>query len=185
MKKTLFLLLMIICVFTLSNCKRVYRVYNDEDLTIMAKSDFGFTSVLFFKIVDPDTAFELTGDSYNNSGVLYGIKDDEYAMLFIPRLLSKEAFMIEYDIIYDVIEIYELLKSLEDGSGNLIFNDPSNDYGGLSISVSSYTSISNKYPNLVFDSPIFFIITTDDMIFNVGRVNERYVVFDQDFNQIF
>jgi hypothetical protein len=182
MKKTLFLLLMIICVFTLSNCKRSIRVYNDEDLTMMAKSDFGFTSVIFFKIVDPDTALELTGDSYNNSGVLYGIKDEQYTMLFVPKLISKEEFLLDYEPVYDVIEIYNIIKGLKDGSGNFLFRDRSNDYGGLSISISPYESISTKYSNIDFDCKIFFIITTDEMIFNVGSVNGRYIVFDQNYN---
>lgn len=184
MKKILLALLSIISFITLTNCGSVFRVYNNEDLDVMARSEFGFTSVLFFKVVDSATAIELTGNSYNDSGVIYGIKDESYAMIFIPKLVSKDEFLIDYEPIYDVVEIYQILNELKNESGSLMFNDPSKDYGGLSISVSPYESITTTYPNLVFDSSIFFIVTTDQMIFNVGRVDNRYVVFDQNLNQL-
>ncbi|BCR35251.1 hypothetical protein [Mariniplasma anaerobium] len=184
MKKILLALLSIISFITLTNCGSVFRVFNDEDLDVMAQSDYGFTSVLFFKIVDSETAIELTGDSYNNSGVIYGVKDDAYAMIFMPKLASKEEFLIDYEPIYDVVEIYQMLNVLENETGDLLFNDPSGDYGGLSISVTPYESIANAFPSLVFDSPIFFIITTDQMVFNVGRIENNYVVFDQDLKKL-
>lgn len=184
MKKMLLVLISIISFLTLSNCNSIYRVYNNEDLESMALSDFGFTTILFFKVVDSDTAVELTGDSYNNSGIIYGMKDGEYTMIFVPKLASKEAFIVDYDPIYDVAEIYQLLQGLEDESGQLLFQDPSGDYGGLSVSVSPYESVRSEYPNLNFDSPIFFIVTTDEMIFNVGRVNGDYIVFNQDWNRL-
>jgi hypothetical protein len=184
MKKICLVLLSMISFITLTNCGSVFRVHNDEDLDLMAKTEFGFTSVLFFKIIDSQTAIELTGDSYNNSGVLYGIKDESYAMIFIPKLVSKDKFLIEYEPIYDVVEIYQILNELKDESENLLFNDPSGDYGGLSISVEPYDSISNTFPKLNFDCPIFFIITTDQMVFNVARAEGNYVVFDQNFKRL-
>lgn len=184
MKKVVFILLSVVSIITLSSCRSVFRVYDDQDIESLAISEYGFTSVLFFKIVDPDTALELTGDTYNNSGVIYGIKDDMYHMIFIPKLASKDPFLIEYDPVYDVITIYELLNALEDNMGHKLFNDPSLDYGGLSISISPHDSISEKYPNLSFESPIFFIITTDDKIFYVSMANEAYVIFDQNLNRL-
>jgi hypothetical protein len=184
MKKILLGLLSIVSFITLTNCGSVFRVYNDEDLDVMARMEYGFTSVLFFKIVDSDTAIELTGDSYNNSGVLYGIKDETYQMIFIPKLASKDSFLIEYEPIYDVVEIYQILDGLENDSESALFNDSSNDYGGLSISVSPFESISDAFEDLNFDSPIFFIITTDQMTFNVGKAENNYVIFDQNLNQL-
>jgi hypothetical protein len=173
-----------ICFITLTNCGSVFRVFNDEDLDIMAQSDYGFSSVLFFKIVDSETAKELTGNSYNNSGIIYGIKDQTYAMIFIPKLASKESFLIEYEPIYDVVEVYQIISGLKNNTGSLLFDDPSGDYGGLSISVSPYESISSAFSSLNFDSPIFFIVTTDQMVFNVGRAEGNYVIFDQNLNQL-
>ena len=125
MKKILLIMMSFFCLVVLTNCNAVYRVYNDEDLNSMAISDFDFSSTLFFKVIDADTAMEVTGESYNNSGVIYGVKDGLYNIIFVPKLLSKEAFIVNYTPIYDVIEIYNLLQNLEDESGQLIFHDPS------------------------------------------------------------
>lgn len=184
MKKILLVLLSMISFITLTNCGSVFRVFNDEELDVMARTEYGFTSVLFFKVVDSQTAIELTGDSYNNSGILYGVKDDAYAMIFIPKLTAKEDFLVEYEPVYDVVEIYEILNELENESGTLLFDDPSGDYGGLSISVSPYENILSAFPNLNFDSPIFFIVTTDQIVFNVSRVEGSYVVFDQNLKRL-
>jgi hypothetical protein len=184
MKKILLALLSIISFITLTNCGSVFRVYNDEELDVMARSEYSFTSVLFFRVIDSETAIELTGDSYNNSGIIYGIKDETFAMVFVPKRVSKETFLIEYEPIYDVVEIYQILNELENETGDLLFNDPSGDFGGLSISVSPYELISSTFPKLNFDSPIFFIITTDQMTFNVGRAENHYVIFDQNLNQL-
>lgn len=172
------------CLLVLSNCRTLYRVYDDETLETMAINDYGFSSVLFFKIVDSDTAFELTGESYNNSGIIYGIKNGKYHMLFVPKSMSKEVFILEYSPIYDVVEIYQILNGLEDDLGSKLFNDPSGDYGGLSISVSPYEDILDHNPSILFDSPIFFIVTTDEMVFYISSVQGEYIIFDQEYNQL-
>lgn len=184
MKKILLVLISLFSLLTLVNCNVVFYEYNYDDLETMAKNDYGFSSVLFFKVVDVDTALELTGKIYNDSGIIYGIKDNEYRMIFVPKLKSEKEFVIDYSPIYDVTEIYQILESLEDGSGNKLFIDIFGDYGALSISVLPYESISNKFDDLDFDSPIFFIITTDELTFNVGRVEGNYIVFDQDLNRL-
>lgn len=182
MKNILRVLFLVSFAFALSNCSSMYRVYNDDDLEVMAESEYNFDSVLFFKIVDVDTAMELTGQSFQNSGVVYGTRNGQYMMIFVPKLTSKETFVVNYQPIYDVNEVYELLHSLEDESGQDLFVDPSGDYGGLSISVSPYESILDANPGMQFDSPIFFIVTTDTMVFHVGRSGGNYVVFDEDYS---
>ena len=184
MKRYLMILFSFLCLLPLSNCRSLYRVYNDEELEAMAINDYGFSSVLFFKIVDSDTAVELTWEAYNNSGIIYGIKNGQYQMLFVPKSMSKEVFNVDYSPIYNVLEIYQILNSLEDDSGSKLFNDPSGDFGGLSISVSPYEDVLNHNPSIMFDCPLFFIVTTDEMTFYISSVQGTYYVFDQEYNQI-
>ncbi|XFA98314.1 hypothetical protein ACAG96_05410 [Candidatus Izemoplasma sp. B36] len=184
MKRYLMILFSFLFLISLSNCRALYRVYNDEELESMAMNDYGFSSVLFFKIVDSDTAIELTGEAYNNSGVIYGVRDGQYQMLFVPKSMSKEVFNVDYSPIYNVIEIYQILNSLEDDLGSKLFNDPSGDYGGLSLGVSPYEDVLEHNSNLTLDSPLFFIVTTDEMIFYISSMQGKYVVFDQEYNQL-
>jgi len=181
MKYISFLFVSLGTILIFSSCTNLYRVYNDEDLNIMAISQYGFSEVLFFKIIDSDTAKELTGNSYNNSGVIIGKVAGEDRMLFVPKLTSQEPFMIDLNFDFDIEEIYQKLKNLEDDEGEKIFVDTSNDYGGLSISVWPYEEISEIHSDLVFNTPIFFIITTDNLVIYVAHVVGGTIFFNNDY----
>ncbi len=181
MKKSSLLLFRFLIILLLTSCSAIRRDYDDMELEDMATSQYGFTQMLFFKIVDSDTAKELTGTSYTNSGVIYGLKDGNYEMLFVPRKTAEDPFFITNYFIYDIEEITNMLNSLKDDSDHVLYNNPSGDYGGLSISVSPYQSIHTANPNIVFDSPLFYIFTTDDAVFYVGMEAGEYLFFDMNF----
>ncbi|MFW5889366.1 MAG: hypothetical protein ACOCUD_03195 [Bacillota bacterium] len=178
MKNLIKVMLLLLTIFVLSSCKLPYRVYNDEDLQDMAVSGYDFSEYLVFKIVDPETALFMTGTKYQNSGVIIGIKDEEYSMLFVPKRISKEAFIVMESFTFNLDDIYEELNSLEDDFGSKLYYDPANDYGGLSISVNHYEDITLNNPDLNFDSEIIFTFTTDVMVFYVGYVEGEIFVFN-------
>lgn len=180
MKKNLFVLFSIICFLILTSCQSIYRNYNDADLNEIAVNDFGFSEVLFFKIIDSETAEELTGHAYVTSGVIYGIKNDHFVTLFVPREVAEEPFVIDAPI-FNITLIYNKLKSLEDSSGNKLFTDTSGDYGGLSITVTVSDSIKSENPSLVFDTPVTYVITTDATTFYVGIAQGQYYIFNSGF----
>lgn len=182
MKRLVMSIMIFLLSVTVVSCRTLRRDYNDQELSQMAISDFGFQSFSTFKIVDVETAFELTGQRYQNCGIVIGTRYDRYAMLFVPRNISDTPFLIAEDFFFDLEDIYDELKILEDDLGNLLYNDPSGDYGGLSLSVEPYDQISNAYQELSFDSKLFFIITTDGMIFNVGYVEGTIMIFDESLN---
>ena len=173
--------LFVLIVLLLTSCSNVYRDYNDEDLELLAVIENNFSEYLFFKIVDSETAKELTGTVYTNSGIIVGRKDGLDRMLFVPKLVSKDAFILEQNFYFSISEIYSELRILEDEDGIKLFNDPSDDYGGLSISISPYENIININPQLQFDSPVFFIITTDELTLYVGYVNSEIYIFNNDY----
>ena len=148
----------------------------------MVISDYGFQDFITFKIVDVDTAYELTGERYQNSGIVIGLKNNNYVMLFVPRLAAEEPFYVLEDFHFNLEDIYTELKTLEDESGGKLFFDPSGDYGGLSLSISPYEQAVLEYEDLSFDSKLFFIVTTDSMVFYITYVNQEIVIFDEQYN---
>ena len=184
MKQIIRLVVIMILATLLMSCRSIYRVYDDQELEVLVLEDFGFSEMLFFKIVDADTAKELTGKSYNLSGVTVGTKDEKDIMVFIPKKVSEQPFIIENPFEFDISSIYKDLRLLKDTRGNLLYNDPSNDYGGLSIETSVYNSIKNKNMDLVFDSKIFFVISTDQVSFYVGFVSGNHIIFDGSYQRI-
>lgn len=181
MKKIGLIVSYLLLFMTLVSCNSIYRVYNDEELDLLAINQYSFSEVLFFKVIDQDTAEELTGEKYVNSGVVVGIQNGTYSMLFVPRLLSKEPFMIVNHFDFNIEEMYDCLEALEDASGNPLFNDPSGDFGGLSMSVSPYQSIKDTNPLLDFDSRVIFIVTTDTEVFYLAYVEGICCIFNDDF----
>lgn len=184
MKKIIFFLMMTLTILLLFSCTSIYRVYNEEDLEDMAIFNYGFSEFLFFKIIDSDTSFYMTGTSYQNSGVIVGIKDNAYKILFVPKRLAEDEFFVMDEFIFNITEIYVELNMLRDNQGNKLYNDPSNDYGGLSISVIPYESIISSNNDITLDSELIFSFTTDTAIFYVGYSNQQIIVFDSSYNLI-
>ena len=83
----------------------------------MVISDYGFQDFITFKIVDVDTAYDVTGERYQNSGIVIGLKNNNYVMLFVPRLAAEEPFYVLEDFHFNLEDIYTELKTLEDESG--------------------------------------------------------------------
>lgn len=186
MKKIMFIFFLLATMILLGGCQNIYRVYDDDELSDLAKDSFGFSEVLTFKIVYPDTAQELTGQSYNNAGVIIGIKDDVYSMVFVPKMVAEDPYLLELPFTFDLRQIYRDLRLINDTyhhenpSGYDFFSD----YGGLSITVEPYGSTISKNPQIDLISKIFFRVTTDNHTYNVGFVEEGHVVFDENDRMI-
>lgn len=156
------------------------RVYVEEDLYHTAQVEFGFSEVFFFKIVDSETALALTGTAYQNSGIIVGRQGLSDKAVFVPKKADQDIFMISFPYVFSMTSIMEQLESLEDESGNPLFVDPSGDYGGLSIGVSAYESLTGENPGLVFDTEIIFTFTTDEAVFYVASINNQCKIFSVD-----
>jgi hypothetical protein len=176
--------LLIFVIFSFSSCNQLFRDYNDEELRNLALTNYGFSEFKVFKIVDLDTAHYMTGNNYQNSGVIIGVKDGENKMLFVPRKTSEPPYFVMDSFAFNLDDIYQKLYSLEDDSGNEIFNDPSGDYGGLSISIIPYNNLTNNNPSLSFDSEIIFIFTSDTETQYVGIVEGVIFVFNEGYEVI-
>lgn len=184
MKRMFKILFSILFVFLLVSCKSIYRTYNDDALENLVKEDFGFSEMLFFKIVDSDTAKELTGKSYNLSGVIVGISEGKHIMVFIPKKVSEEPFLIDNTFEFNISNIYKDLRLLKDDQDHFLFDDLSSDYGGLSLDVEPYEAFKNANIGLTFDSKVFFVITTDKTVFYVGFVDNDHVIFNITYKRI-
>jgi hypothetical protein len=181
MKKNYQIFMFLLLIFSLISCQTIRRVYNDEELGNMVISDYGFQEFITFKIIDVDTAYELTGERYQNSGIVIGEKNNNYVMLFVPRLATEDPFYVLEDFRFDLEDIYNELKALEDESGGKLFFDPSGDYGGLSLSINPYEQALLDHEDLSFDSKLFFIVTTDKMVFYIAYANQEIVIFDEEY----
>lgn len=178
MRKFLLVILFVLCAFALVNCSTYYRVYQEPELEQIAVNEYGFSELIFFKVIDSETAEELTGTAFSNGGLIYGLRGGEYSMLFIPKKVSQEPIPITGQVVFDVYAIYEQLELLEDSYGNHLYNDPSGDFGALSVSVLPSQSIREANPSLEFDTNIFFIFTTDTFVFNVTSIDGVFYIFD-------
>ncbi len=172
---------LIIFLFVMLLACSTNRVYVEEDLYQTAQVEFGFSEVYFFKIVDPDTAMELTGTAFQNSGLIVGRLGSSDRAVFVPRKTDVEMFIVPFPYGFSMVSIMEQLESLEDESGNPLFVDPSGDYGGLSIGVSVYESLVDENPQLVFDTEIIFTFTTDEAVFHCASVNNQCKIFSAEF----
>lgn len=181
MKKIITYVFLLILLVFLSSCRSVYRVYNDEDLSDMAKRDYGFSEVLTFKIVGSNTAFELTGETYNNSGVIIGIKSGVYEMVFVPKMAAEEPFLLELSFDFNLRQIYDDLRVIDQRSETVREFDFFADYGALSITIDPYELVVEENPSLSFDSKVFFVVTTDEVVYYVGFVDGDYTIFDADY----
>src|SRR6056297_3196405 len=106
MKKIIVFFFFIATVILLGGCQNIYRVYDDDELSDLAKDSFGFSEVLTFKIVYAETALELTGKAYNNAGVIIGIKDDFYSMVFVPKMVADDPFLLDLPFTFNLRQIY-------------------------------------------------------------------------------
>lgn len=181
MKRIFIVLLYFVIILTINGCRSIYRVYDDEDLSVLARQDFGFSEVLVFKIVYPDTALELTGKSYNNSGVIIGIRNGQHSMVFVPKMVAEDPFLLDIPFTFNLKQIYDDLRSIDDNNSSQTEIDFFADYGGLSITVEPYDLISEENSDLNFETRIFFTVTTDEDIFYIGFVEDGYVIFDNDY----
>ncbi len=184
MKKIKLIILTIFTVLVISSCSSIYRVYNDKELQDVAVANYGFSEFLFFKIVDSETSYFMTGTRYQNSGVIVGIKNSEHKILFVPKRVAVQEFFVMETFVFNIADIYEKLNSLKDDEGNKFYLDPTNDYGGLSISVIPYESIIDTNPDIELDSELIFSFTTDAEIFYVGYSNQQIMIFDSAYEII-
>lgn len=181
MKKIILYFFFLTTLTLLGGCKNIYRVYDDDDLSDLAMDNFGFSEVLTFKIVYGDAALELTGKSYNNAGVIIGIKDGVYSMVFVPKMVSDDPFLLDLPFTFDLRQIYSDLRLInetyhhENPRGYDFFSD----YGGLSITVEPYASVISRNPRIDLISKIFFQVTTDEYVYNVGFVEDGHVIFNE------
>lgn len=186
MKKILLFFFFFTTVILLGGCKNIYRVYDDNELSDLAIESFGFSEVLTFKIVYPETALELTGQSYNNAGVIIGIKDDVYSMVFVPKMVADHPYLLELPFTFNLRQIYSDLRLInetyyhENPSGYDFFSD----YGGLSITVEPYVSTMTKNTQIDLISKIFFSVTTDEHVYHVGFVEGGHMIFDENYTII-
>ena len=181
MKKIIVFFIFIATVILLGGCKNIYRVYDDDELSDLAKDSFAFSEVLTFKIVYAETALELTGRAYNNAGVIIGIKDDFYSMVFVPKMVADNPFLLDLSFTFNLRQIYSDLRLInetyhhENPSGYDFFSD----YGGLSITVEPYASTISENPQIDLITKIFFRVTTDEHVYSVGFVEEGHIIFDE------
>lgn len=179
MKKTLLLFAVLTLSVWLVACN-ANRVFVEDDLYQTASNEYGFTEVYFFKIVDADTAFVLTGIPFQNSGLIAGRQGLFDKVIFVPKKVHEEMFVIPFPLMFSMSTIMDRLISLEDDEGNLLYIDPSGDYGGLSIGVSVYESLTEHNPELVFDTEIIFTFTTDGAMFHVASVSGECKIFSSE-----
>lgn len=179
MKKSLIFFLYLVIILTLCGCRSIFRVYNDSDLSLMAKEDFGFSEVYVFKIVYPETALELTGKTYNNGGVIIGVREGVSFIVFVPKLLAKEPFLLNLTFTFDLPQIYEDLRTINANVDQPLDPGFFEDYGGLSITVEPYELISEAHADLDFNSRVFFLVTADDAIFSIGFIEDGHIIFDK------
>jgi len=182
-RRFILLFIFIVCLMFIS-CQSNYRVYNDEELEMIAVDEYGFSEILFFKIVDNETAKVLTGKTYFNSGVIVGIKNNTETMLFVPKASSETAFIINRPFSFDVDDIYQELNELKNAENEPLFVDPSGDFGGLAISVIPYSQISELNSDLVFSTQVFYTFTTDEVVLYVTDIDGEIYVFNSDYEVI-
>jgi len=179
MKKSIILILIFIVLLTISSCRSIYRDFQDDELEVMAMSHFNFDSYETFKIIDVDTADYLTTKNYQNSGVVIGVKNNEYKMIFVPRKMNENPYILDKVEYFNLNELYNELSNFIEES---IFLE---DYGGLSIAIYPYVAITEKYSSLNFDSQIFYIVSTDEDIYYANYIEESLVIFDKDYDMVF
>lgn len=182
MKKSIYLMMVLIFMFTINACRLVNRAYNNEDLENIAIEEHGFSEYIVFKIVDAETATYLTGKAYYNSGVVIGIRNELYTMLFVPKRLDEDSFIVLPSFRFNLNDIYQKLHQLEDEDGNRLYLDPSGDYGGLSLSTKPYQSLKQRYPHFDFDVELIFTFTTDQHVFYATYIEGEVVVFAESGN---
>jgi hypothetical protein len=155
----------------------IYRDYQDNELEKLAVNDFNFERFEVFKIIDSDTAQYLTGKSYQNSGIIIGVKDQKYQMIFVPKRVSESPYVLDLILDFNLEEIYLVL---EDYVENDLFIE---DYGGLSLSVAPYNEFDESVKE-GFDSRLFFIVTTDDQKFYCQYHEAQLLIYDKDYQLI-
>lgn len=176
MKKMSLVLVMVLIIF-LSSCRISYRDYQDEELEKIALNEFNFDRYEVFKIIDSNTAQYLTGKSYQNSGIIIGVKDQTYQMIFVPKRISEAPYELDFSIDFDLEEIYLVLRDYVEN--NLFIED----YGGLSLSIAPYNEFDESV-QVDFDSQLFFIVTTDNQKFYCQYQDEHLVIYDKDYQLI-
>ena len=120
----------------------------------------------------------LTGKTYQNSGVVIGIIKGKYKLLFVPRKLVEVPFFVGEEIYFDLKEIYTHLQ-LKNVDQMFL-----QDYGSLSITVMPYSKILEANPKVVFDSRLFFVVTTDSEVFYCNYAKKSLLIFDVNFKLI-
>lgn len=171
-------LCLVMMIFLLSACQMIYRDFQDDELSKMAINDFNFSSFSCFKIVDQETALYLTGQTYTNSGVVLGVKDQTYQMIFVPKTLKDDPIYLPHIPDYDLDYLYRVLENFVADSIFL------SDYGGLSVSVQPYEHLSAS-DKASLTHPLFFRVTTDQDIFYGHFESNDLIIFNSSYEKIF
>jgi hypothetical protein len=179
MKKNFILILSVFLLLTISSCRTIFRDYQDNELESLAISEFNFDSYEVFKVIDVFTANYLTTRDYQNSGIIIGIKDGDYRMIFVPKKVSEDPFILQNTSYFNLEEIYVELENFIEESMFL------EDYGSLSVTTDPYYDILESNPSLHFDSKIFFIVRTDENAFYANYMNASLLIFDTEYNLIY
>lgn len=178
MKKGFLILISISLIFFTSSCRSTHRDYQEDELANLALSDYGFDLFSVFKIIDIETSNMLTGKTYQNSGVVIGTIKGKYKLLFVPRKVVEVPFFVGEEIYFDLKEIYTHLQ-LKNVDQMFL-----QDYGSLSITVMPYSKILEANPKVVFDSRLFFVVTTDSEVFYCNYAKKSLLIFDVNFKLI-
>jgi len=180
MHKKLLLISVILSSLCLLGC-RTNRVYVEAYLFETAQTSYGFTEFYCFKIIDIDTARELTGKDYANSGIIIGRRDNATLFLFVPKKTDQDLFVLPFCYHFSFEDMIDELNSLEDDEGNPLYVDPSGDYGGLSIGVGEVEMLLQNNPGLDLDSRIIFTFTTDEAVFHIASVGDLCRIFSGEY----
>ena len=178
MKKGFLILISICLIFFTSSCSSIHRDYQEDELANLALSDYGFDLFSVFKIIDIETSNMLTGNTYQNSGVIIGTIRGKYKLLFVPRKVAEAPFFVGEEIYFDLKEIYTYLRL------NNVDQMFLQDYGSLSITVMPYSKILAANQTVVFDTHLFFVVTTDSEVFYCNYAKKSLLIFDMNFKLV-
>lgn len=160
---------------------RINRVWVYEDLDLIARDQFNLSETYFFKSVDSDTARVITGSLYRNAGIMVGKRGEADVIVFFPRQVKDEPFLVDFFYPFSISDMLDILNSLEDESGQPLMSELDHDFGGMGISVDAMTTIRNHFPSLAFDSDIVFTFTSISHEFYVVSVQGSCVVISDQF----
>ncbi|MDD5293476.1 MAG: hypothetical protein PHW40_04105 [Candidatus Izemoplasmatales bacterium] len=181
MRPRIFRLCVLLCLSVVVMGCRINRVWVYEDLDSIAREQFYLSETYFFKSVDSDTARAITGSLYRNAGIMVGKRGEADVIVFFPRQLKDEPFLVDFFFPFSISEMLDTLDRLENESGQPLMSELDHDFGGMGVSVAGMIEIRNHFPSLDFDSDIVFTFTSISHEFYVVSVQGRCVVISDQF----